>query len=206
MIAIVDYGAGNLRSVELALRHLGVPSRRACGPEALEGSSGLLLPGVGAAASAMASLEEAGLADPLRRLGAAGGGPPLLGICLGAQLLTEASDEGGGRVPCLGLLPGETRRFPAGVRLPQVGWNRVRLQADPLFEGLAAAEHFYFNHAHRVVCEARWVVAEAEYGEPFPAAVRKGRVAGVQFHPEKSGHAGLRLLRNFWCACEGAAC
>lgn len=200
-IAIVDYGAGNLRSVEFALERLGVPFRRADRPAGLEGAGGLLLPGVGAAASAMEALERRGLADALRRKAGGGGGPPLLGICLGMQLLTEASDEGGRRVPCLGFLPGETRRFGAGVPLPQIGWNRTRLAADPLFRGLPPETFFYFNHAHQVTCDAGWVTAEATYGEPFPAAVRRGTLAGVQFHPEKSAEAGLAVLENFCRAC-----
>lgn len=197
MIALVDYGAGNLRSVELALEALGVPHRRVAGPSGLGAADGIVLPGVGAAESAMARLEERGLADALRRPAV-----PLLGVCLGMQLLTESSDEGDGEVRCLGLVPGRTRRFAADVRLPQIGWNRVRLRDDPLFRGLGEEAWFYFLHGHRVACDDELVAASAAYGgERYPAALRSGRVAGLQFHPEKSGAAGLRVLANFCAAC-----
>lgn len=196
MIAVVDYGAGNLRSVEFALDRLGVAHRRAPGPDALSGADGLVLPGVGAAQSAMGELEARGLAGPLRATDL-----PLLGVCLGMQLLTDVSEEGDAEVACLGLIPGRTRRFRAGVRLPQIGWNSVRLRDDPLFRGLGEEAWFYFLHGYRAVCEDAWVTATAEYGEPFPAALRRGRVAGVQFHPEKSGSAGLRVLANFCAGC-----
>lgn len=196
MIALVDYGAGNLRSVELALEATGIPHRRAADPEALEDAAGVLLPGVGAAGWAMRELRARGLEAALRtcRL-------PLLGVCLGMQLLTDASDEGGGRVTCLGRIPGRTRRIRPGVRLPHVGWTEVRLSSDPLFEGLGRRAWFYFLNAHRVVCGAEEEIARAEHGEPFPAAVRRGLLGGVQFHPEKSGPAGLRVLENFWRSC-----
>ena len=197
MIAVVDYGAGNLRSVELALEALGVPHRRAPEPAALEGAAGVVLPGVGAAETAMARLEGAGLADALRRVEV-----PLLGVCLGMQLLTETSDEGSGEVRCLGLVPGRTRRFSAAVRLPQIGWNRVALRDDPLFRGLGDEAWFYFLHGHRVACPEELVVGRAACGgERFPAALRRGDVAGVQFHPEKSGPEGLRVLAGFCASC-----
>lgn len=197
MIAVVDYGAGNLRSVELALDRIGAPYRRAPSSAELEGACGVILPGVGAAGSAMRELAARGLIAPLRSLDV-----PLLGVCLGMQLLTERSDEGNdGEVACLGLLPGCTRRFRRGVRLPQIGWNRVRLRPDPLFRGLGGEAWFYFLHGHRVVTDEGRLTGWAVYGETFPAAVRRGRVAGLQFHPEKSGTAGLRVLANFrtWC-------
>lgn len=197
MIAVVDYGAGNLRSVELALDRIGASHRRAASADELEGVRGVVLPGVGAAESAMRELSARGLVTPLRSLDV-----PLLGVCLGMQLLTERSDEGeAGEVGCLGLLPGRTRRFRPGVRLPQIGWNRVRLSDDPLFRGLGREAWFYFLHGHRVVADRELVVGSATYGEPFPAALRLGRVAGLQFHPEKSGTAGLRVLANFRECC-----
>lgn len=197
MIAVVDYGAGNLRSVELALDRIGAPHRRAASGAELAGARGVLLPGVGAAESAMRELAARGLVAPLRSLDV-----PLLGVCLGMQLLTDRSDEGEeGEVGCLSLLPGHTRRFRQGVRLPQIGWNRVRLRDDPLFRGLGGEAWFTFLHGHRVVTDREQVIGSATYGEPFPAAVRRGRVAGLQFHPEKSGTAGLRVLANFRAAC-----
>lgn len=196
MIALVDYGAGNLRSVEFALERIGVPHRRAPDAGALEGASGVVLPGVGAAESAMEELRARSLAAALRSLES-----PLLGVCLGMQLLTESSDEGAREVEGLGRIPGRTRRFAGDVRLPQIGWNRVRLRPDPLFRGLGNEAWFYFLHGHRVVCRDEAVTGRARYGEPFPAAIRRDDVAGVQFHPEKSGAAGLRVLANFCADC-----
>lgn len=204
MIAVVDYGAGNLRSVEFALEAEGIPYRRVAVPEALAAVRGILLPGVGAAGWAMRELRRRGLLKPLRRTRR-----PLLGVCLGMQLLTESSDEGGERVECLGRIPGRTRRFgtaddPVGTppRLPQVGWNEVHLSPDPLLEGLGDRAWFYFLHSHRVECGAGHVIGESRHGEPFPAVVRSRSLWGVQFHPEKSGHAGRRVLRNFRRVCE----
>jgi len=197
VIALVDYGAGNLRSVELALERLGVPSRRAPSPAGLEGASGIILPGVGAAAPAMRALEDAGLAAALRETRL-----PFLGICLGMQLLVEVSEEGGEETACLGVLPGRTRAFPEGVRVPHTGWNALeRVRDDALLEGVPAGTHVFFNHSFRVECPEAAVVATATHGRPFPAAIRAGTRAGVQFHPEKSGPAGQRILAGFAAAC-----
>lgn len=195
MIGIVDYGAGNLRSVEFALDELGVPHRRISGPGELERVERVVLPGVGAAASAMRELRRRDLAVALRE-----SERPLLGICLGMQLLVESSDEGGEEVACLGLVPGRTRRIETRHPLPHVGWNLLEPAGggELLFEGLPAdGVHCYFLHGHRVRCDEEHVRARAEYGEHFPAAIRDGRVVGVQFHPEKSGPVGLRMLANF---------
>jgi imidazole glycerol-phosphate synthase subunit HisH len=198
VIALIDYGAGNLRSVELALERLGLPVRRATGPADLEGAEGVVLPGVGAAAPAMRALRARELLAPLTDPG----GPPFLGICLGLQLLAESSDEGEEPVRCLGLIPGRVRRFEAGPRIPHTGWNDLALRRpDPLLEDLGAGTNMFFNHAYRLECPQRFVVAAAVHGRPFPAVVRRGRWAGVQFHPEKSGSAGLRLLSAFWATC-----
>lgn len=201
VIALIDYGAGNLRSVEFAFERIGAEFERAATPADLTGASGILLPGVGAADTAMAALRRRGMDAALRETRV-----PLLGVCLGMQLLTERSDEGSG-VRCLGRVPGRTARFTSGVRVPQVGWNRVDLADDPLFEGLGEGEHLYFLHSLRVDCDEPLVIGRAEYGEPFPAALRNGSVAGVQFHPEKSGAVGLRILRNFCRLCgRGSSC
>jgi len=198
VIGIVDYGAGNLRSVEFALDELGVAHRRVSRPEGLADVERILLPGVGAAESAMRELRRRELDDALRETER-----PLLGICLGMQLLAESSDEGGREVSCLGLVPGRTRRIRTDAPLPHIGWNRLEPtgRGEPLFEGIppegGAGFHCYFLHGHRVRCDERFVRGRTEYGERFPAAIRRGRVAGLQFHPEKSGPVGLRILSNF---------
>lgn len=205
MIALVDYGAGNLRSVEFALQHLDVRWRRAGGPADLVDVDAIILPGVGAAASAMRELGHRDLVSALRETAV-----PLLGICLGMQLLTGWSEEGAEDVPCLGLVPGDTCLFgaadprreggrdsPFPLPLPHIGWNDTALADDPLFDGLGSREHFYFLHSYRVRTADESVIAEADYGDTFPAAIRSGLRVGVQFHPEKSGPAGLLVLANF---------
>lgn len=204
MIALVDYGAGNLRSVEFALDRLGVAHGRAATPDELDHACGIILPGVGAAASAMAELTARGWPDALLRRER-----PLLGICLGMQLLCEISEEGGVSTVCLGLIPGSVRRFGWEIRgdaegrpVPHAGWNRVTARREEaLFPEQAAGEYFYFLHSYRVECPDEVVSATAVYGEPFPAAVRSAGVTGVQFHPEKSGSAGALVLRNFCREC-----
>lgn len=183
--------------MEFALEHLGLPFRRAGNRASLEDADAIILPGVGAAASAMRELEERDLVGALRETRL-----PVLGICLGLQLFTKRSDEGGAIVDCLGLVPGFTRRFGAEAEsfplpLPQIGWNETLLSEDPLFEGLSDREHFYYLHSYRAHVPVENVVAEADYGERFPAAVRSGRRVAVQFHPEKSGPPGLHVLSNF---------
>jgi len=202
VIALIDYGAGNLRSVEFALERLGVSWRRAASPADVGGVEAVILPGVGAAESAMRELEARDLVSFLRETEL-----PMLGICLGMQLFTERSDEGAAGVRCLGILPGTTRRIGAespafGLPLPHIGWNETELGNDPLFEGLEGREHFYFLHSYRVHTGAEHVVAAVDYGAPLPAAVRAGNRAAVQFHPEKSGRAGLTVLANF-CRTRG---
>jgi glutamine amidotransferase len=200
VIGLIDYGAGNLRSVEFALRRIGVPYRRVPEPAGLAGVDRIVLPGVGAAACAMRELDRRGLTTPLRESQV-----PILGICLGMQLLTQESDEGGVATACLGLVPGFTSRFGGNLRVPQIGWNSIRVGGDPLFARIAQDEYFYFLHSHRVVCDEEFVIGWAAYGELFPAAIRHGKNAGVQFHPEKSGPAGLQILDSF-CRGNGAQC
>lgn len=196
-VALIDYGAGNLRSVANALAHLGVGFEIATNPEVVTAADKVVFPGVGAAASCMRELRSLGLVEALRSLGR-----PVLGLCLGMQVLTESSAEGGEGVECLGIIPGRSERFGTAVKVPQMGWNTVRpLRDDPLFAGIPAGEHFYFLHAYRVRTSPEHVLAETEYDGTYPSAVRRANFWGVQFHPEKSGPAGLRLLRNFIERC-----
>ena len=197
MIAVLDYGAGNLRSVELGFARLGVATAITRDPAEMARADGLVLPGVGAFADAMAALNASGVVAPLRELVAAG--KPLLGICLGMQALFESSEEGPG-VAGLGLIPGAVRRLPAaGLKIPHMGWNAITPQKEsPLLRGLPAACYVYFVHSYACFAADRAdVLATAEYGTTFDAAVQHGNVIGMQFHPEKSGVVGQRILQNF---------
>lgn len=197
MIAVLDYGAGNLRSVELGFARLGVETCITRDPQQMAQAAGLVLPGVGAFADAMAALHASGIVQPLRELVAAG--KPLLGICLGMQALFESSEEGPG-VAGLGLIAGEVRRLPAaGLKIPHMGWNNLTPQkASPLLAGLPAESYVYFVHSFACFAADRAdVLATAEYGTRFDAAVQRGNVIGMQFHPEKSGAVGQQLLQNF---------
>lgn len=197
MIALVDYGAGNLRSVANALEYVGAAYAVTADPEEVTRAEKVIFPGVGAAASCMEELSARGLDEALRQHGG-----PVLGICLGMQVLTEWSEEGLTHVDCLGIIPGRTERFRGAVKLPHIGWNTVRiLHDDPLFAGIPSSEYFYFAHTYRVRTDPSLVIGETDYGDTYASVVRSGNVRGVQFHPEKSGHHGLRLLRNFVEQC-----
>lgn len=196
-IALIDYGAGNLRSVANALAHLGVEFLVADDPATAVRGDKIILPGVGAAASCMRELQVRGLGDAVRSCRR-----PVLGICLGMQCFAEWSAEGGDRVSCLGVIPGGAEPFSSDVKAPQTGWNTVALcRDDPLFEGVTSGEHFYFLHSYRVRTSPEYVVAETDYGGRYASAVRRDNFWGVQFHPEKSGRAGLRVLQNFVERC-----
>lgn len=197
-IAVVDYGAGNLVSIQQALTSVGAEVVFVSDSEALAGSDAVVVPGVGAAAPAMERLGRQGLADPLRAWLAAD--RPFLGICLGLQLLFETSEEDGAQT--LGALPGRTTRLTDAPTLPHIGWNQVvRRRAHPAFDGIADGADFYFVHSYAGTPQGgpddEVVVAETTHGGTFVSAVARGALLGVQFHPERSGLDGLRLLGNF---------
>lgn len=196
MIAIVDVGTGNLRSVEKAFQRLGRPARRTRDPQDLARATHLVLPGVGAFGDFMGALRAHGLEAPLRERVASG--VPLLGICVGMQALYQESEEFG-RHAGLGLLAGRVVRFPAGALVvPHSGWNLVRATRDDPLLAAGAPEWFYFVHAYRVVeDDPHTALGRCEYGGEFTAACRQGACWGVQFHPEKSQAAGLALLGRF---------
>ena len=199
MIAIVDYGVGNLFSLKSSLDAIGAESVVTSDPEVLRGADKLLLPGVGAFADAAEKLRDSGLAELIVRL--ASSGKPLLGICLGMQLLFDRSYEYG-QHQGLGLIPGDVRPIrdviPADYKIPHIGWNALHFrQRNPLFKYVAEGDCVYFVHSfYAAQCDAS-VVATAEYGAELTAAVAKGNVYGCQFHPEKSGNVGLAILKAF---------
>jgi imidazole glycerol-phosphate synthase subunit HisH len=197
MIAIVDYGVGNLRSVERALLHVGAEAQLTADPDELEGADGMVLPGVGAFAPALKKLSEGGLGRRVVEL--AGKGRPVLGVCLGYQLLFEQSMEHG-RHQGLGLLPGVVREIDSSDRLPVIGWCRLTLTDEsPLWEGIADGSYMYFVHSYTPDLN-RHSIASTEHS-PAAAASRRN-VMGTQFHPEKSGPDGLRIYENFLKLCE----
>ncbi len=198
MIVIVDYGMGNLGSIRNMLRRIGVESRIASEPHGVADADRLILPGVGAFDEAMGRIEASGLRPVLDRK-ALEERIPVLGICLGMQLLTRGSEEG--RRPGLGWLPGRTVAFPRGngLKVPHIGWNLVsRPRESPLTDGFDPETRFYFVHSYRVEADdPADVILRTEYGVEFDAAIEHGNVFGAQFHPEKSHRFGMRLLRNF---------
>jgi glutamine amidotransferase len=201
MIALVDYGIGNLRSVEKALRAVGAEVRVTSEAEAILAADQVVLPGVGAFGDGMAGLRQRGLETAIREVAAQG--KPLLGICLGMQLLFECSDEQGEHAG-LGLLPGHVTRFPQGsLKVPHTGWNQLfNLHPSPLLTGLEQGEYAYFNHSYYCApAEPGDCLASSEYMLRFAAAAGRANVYGVQFHPEKSQAVGLRILRNFVERC-----
>jgi len=195
MIAVVDYRAGNLASVKKALDHIGAEVVVTEDPRAVESADKIVLPGVGHF-SATAILEQTGLGSAIvRRVER---GVPFLGVCVGMQWMFEASEEAPG-VRGLGMFAGKCERFPESVKSPHVGWNSVESsEGSRLFRGIASGAFVYFTHSYRAPIVAA-TAARAEYGGEFSAAVEQGHVFGVQFHPEKSGATGLKLLENF-CA------
>lgn len=202
MIAVVDYGMGNLRSVEKAFSYLGYRATVTSDPRALEQAEGIVLPGVGAFGDAMRELDERGLVSVLKE--AFSEDRPFLGICLGYQLLCSESEESPG-VPGLGLLPGRVIRFPAGLKVPHMGWNDVRFtRRHPVLEGVPEGSYFYFVHSYYVSpYRAEDALLLTDYGVTFASGAAMGRAVALQFHPEKSSSAGLRILDNFGRLCRG---
>ena len=206
MLAILDYKAGNQTSVRRALEFLNIPCRIAATAEETRGARGLIFPGVGAARQAMDHLRQSGMDKVLAE--AVASGLPVLGICLGCQILLESSEENG-NTPTLGYIPGQTRAFdPAWkdggepIRIPHMGWNKV--ETDPghrLFRGIDAEAQFYFVHGYYPDPAPEYVIGRTDYGLKFCSAFGRPGLWAVQFHPEKSGRPGLALLKNFYDHC-----
>jgi glutamine amidotransferase len=203
-VAIVDYGMGNLRSVANAVRIAGAEPIIVAERHALQGHERIILPGVGAFARAMQNLEQGRLRDPLERERIRG--TPILGICLGMQLMCLSSEEEGEHLG-LGWVDAKVKRFPSsqGIKVPHMGWDDVSVKTDhPLTRGMRDGSDFYFVHSYYVdMADSRNILLACEYGMPFCALFASGNVCGAQFHPEKSQQAGLRLIKNFldWMPC-----
>ena len=197
MIAIIDYGAGNLTSVGRAVRYLGYDAAVTADAEVILSSSKVIFPGVGAAHATMDNLQTCGLAHVLRTCFEAG--KPMLGICIGIQILFDFSDEE--KTECLGILPGVVRKFEATLELkvPQIGWNGVhQVQSHPIFKGVPNPAHFYFvNSYYPVPAQSETIIGETTYGVDFCSAVAYENIIATQFHLEKSGRVGLKMLDNF---------
>ncbi len=198
MITIVDYGMGNLRSVQKALERLGYQALITGDAGAIGNAERLILPGVGAFRDAIGEIRQQGLEKPI--LAHIESGRPFLGICLGLQLLFDVSFEDG-TYEGLGVIPGQVVRFPTrpGLKVPHMGWNQLDIQQpNPLLAGIPSGAHFYFVHSFHVVpSDPSWIAARTEHGEPFVSMVARDNLFATQFHPEKSQAAGLQLLDNF---------
>ena len=200
MIGIIDYNMGNLQSVMNAFEKLGVKAELVRNPACVKNYDKVILPGVGAFKEAMEHLEHKGMDEAVRAFAASG--KPLLGICLGMQLLFENSTEFG-ETKGLGLIPGNVEkfnpaRFPSALKVPHMGWNALHVKGDcALFKGLEERMYLYFVHSFHAVCEPQYVVGVTRYGYDFPSAVQKENVFGFQPHPEKSHENGLKILKNF---------
>lgn len=201
MITIIDYGVGNVQAIANIYKRLNVPVTMARDAAAVHGATKVVLPGVGAFDWAMARLNESGMREPLDAR-VASGACDVVGICVGMQMLAERSDEG--RLPGLGWVPGEVKRFDESrftvrTHLPHMGWNDVAARpGEPLFKGMEVDARFYFLHSYYFApSDPADVISSTDYGGTFTCGVRRGRVAGVQFHPEKSHQWGIGLLKNF---------
>jgi imidazole glycerol-phosphate synthase subunit HisH len=196
VISIVDYGMGNSGSILNMYKHLEIPAQVVSTPEEIAKAEKLILPGVGAFDTAMRTLKEKGLLDALNKK--AKSKTPILGICLGAQLLTKKSEEG--TLPGLGWIDAETKKFSfkQPLNVPHMGWNYIHeTRKNKLFAGIDAEPRFYFVHSYHLVCNEPCDIATTNYGYDFVSAVQKGNIYGVQFHPEKSHKFGMHVLKNF---------
>jgi imidazole glycerol-phosphate synthase subunit HisH len=201
VLAVLDYGIGNLHSAQKALQRMGADAQLTTDPEVIAGADGVVLPGVGAFGACIGALHNVGLGDPVRQ--AVASGRPFLGICVGMQMLFDASDEDPS-ARGLGVIPGVVRSIPEGVKRPQMQWNQLQVvrSDDPMLAPLGAAPWMYFVHSyHGVPDDSSMVAATCHYGTTLNAAFRHGNVFATQFHPEKSGASGLALLGAFVTVC-----
>ncbi len=198
MIAVINYGAGNLPNAVRALERVGAQLRVTDSPADVQAASAVVLPGVGATRDTMQSLEKLGMTEVLPQVIAEG--RPFLGICVGMQVLCAQSEEFGTH-DCLGVVPGTVCRLPDGQKVPQIGWNQVcysaQMAAHPLFAGIPNGSDFYFVHSYYCATSPELVAGTTDYGMDFPSVLVRDNLAATQFHPEKSGKWGLRLLHNF---------
>jgi glutamine amidotransferase len=203
MIVVIDYNVGNVRSVCKAFAHIGCEVKLSCDKTEIRNAAGLILPGVAAFGYAVSALGK--LADSIKEIALSG--KPLLGICVGHQLLFEKSFEYGEHKG-LGLIKGSVIQLPPGRVIPHMGWNKVKLPKNMnLFNGLGEEKHFYFAHSYYAqIKDAQASIAYTDYGFDLPAAVQKGSIFGTQFHPEKSGPSGLQVLKNFASICKEESC
>ena len=199
MIAIIDYGVGNLRSVEKALQFVGGDAHITSDLEIINNAEAIVLPGVGAFANAMEKITACGVAEAVKS--AIANNKPFLGICLGMQMLFDYSEEGGEKVEGLKIFKGYIKKFPQSInmKIPHMGWNTVKCDPNTkIFKGIEEDSFFYFVHSYYLECVQREIVAATtNYGIQFDAAINIGNIYGTQYHPEKSGEAGLKLLKNF---------
>ncbi|MCL0061769.1 imidazole glycerol phosphate synthase subunit HisH [Thermodesulfovibrionales bacterium] len=196
MIVIIDYGAGNLRSVLNAVTRLGYQPRITNSPNEVLNAQAVILPGVGAAADTMESLRRLGLASPIREIIA--NGRPFFGVCIGLQVLVTGTEEGGWH-ECLGAIAGTVRKLPSGLKIPHMGWNQVKQRVShPVFGGIPDRANFYFVHSYHVEPDDESLVAgETNYGIPICSVIATGNLVATQFHPEKSGEFGIKMYSNF---------
>ncbi|MFQ6027381.1 MAG: imidazole glycerol phosphate synthase subunit HisH [Dehalococcoidia bacterium] len=194
-LVVIDYESGNLRSVAKALEVAGVSPVVTGDPAHLESADAVILPGVGSGPAAMEALKQRDLTGPLRDYVASG--RPFLGVCLGLQLLLDRTEEGD--APCLGILPGQVKRLPQGLKVPHMGWNTVEFQQEhPVFQGIPQGSHFYFVHSYYAdPTDTAGIAGITEYGVPFCSIYARENLVATQFHPEKSGTVGLKVYQNF---------